>query len=122
MNQVQSKEMAGAERTRIAVEGIYEWNTDIMAVPGLLLRLPSYSIPFFPLSSASYIYPCSYLLPGFFSLTHADADSPTRIILVPSFAKTGVVVLVCLETLETKTVGFEAPGWKGEAIDQMNGQ
>jgi DNA polymerase delta subunit 2 len=34
---------------------------------------------------------------------------------VPSFAKTGVVVLVCLETLEVKTVGFEAPGWKGEA-------
>lgn len=41
-------------------------------------------------------------------------EDPTRIILVPSFAKTGVVVLVCLETLEVKTVGFEAPGWKGE--------
>jgi hypothetical protein len=25
-----------------------------------------------------------------------------------------VVVLVCLETLDVKTVGFEAPDWKGD--------
>ena len=52
---------------------------------------------------------------------HADGavepESPTRIILVPSFAKTGIVVLLCLETLECKTVGFEVPDWIGE----MNG-
>jgi len=46
-----------------------------------------------------------------------EPDSPTRIILIPSFAKTGVVVLLCLETLECKTVGFEVPSWIGE----MNG-
>ena len=44
----------------------------------------------------------------------SDADSPTRIILVPSFAKTGQVVLLCLETLECRTVDFEVPAWSGE--------
>jgi DNA polymerase delta subunit 2 len=33
---------------------------------------------------------------------------------VPSFIKTGLVALVCLETLEVKTLGFEAPSWDGE--------
>ena len=46
-----------------------------------------------------------------------EADSQTRIILVPSFAKTGMVVLLCLETLECRTIGFEVPSWVGE----MNG-
>jgi DNA polymerase delta subunit 2 len=45
----------------------------------------------------------------------ADADAPTRIILLPSFAKTGQVALLCLETLECKTVEFEVPTWVGEA-------
>lgn len=43
-----------------------------------------------------------------------DEDEPTRVILIPSFVKTGLVVLVCLETLECKTVGFEIPSWVGE--------
>ena len=44
----------------------------------------------------------------------ADASSPTRLVLVPSFIKTGLVALVCLETLEVRTVGFEAPSWDGD--------
>jgi DNA polymerase delta subunit 2 len=34
--------------------------------------------------------------------------------MVPSFAKTGQAVLLCLETLECKTVEFEVPLWDGE--------
>ena len=34
--------------------------------------------------------------------------------LLPSFAKTGTLALVCLETLECKTVEFEVPVWAGE--------
>ncbi|ORX39674.1 DNA polymerase alpha/epsilon subunit B-domain-containing protein [Kockovaella imperatae] len=49
-----------------------------------------------------------------FQTTVVGDDSPTRIILVPSFAKTGQIVVCCLETLETKTIGFEVPDWEGE--------
>ncbi|CAD6578096.1 MAG: hypothetical protein TREMPRED_002110 [Tremellales sp. Tagirdzhanova-0007] len=49
--------------------------------------------------------------PEFETALVGETDSPTRIILVPSFAKTGLVVLLCLETLECKTVGFEVPTW-----------
>ncbi|GMK55458.1 hypothetical protein CspeluHIS016_0205140 [Cutaneotrichosporon spelunceum] len=41
-------------------------------------------------------------------------DDPTRVILLPSFAETGTVALVCLETLEVKTVTFEVPQWAGD--------
>jgi hypothetical protein len=47
-----------------------------------------------------------------------EADSPTRIILVPSFAQTGIVVLLCLETLECRTVGFEVPDWVGSVAGE----
>jgi hypothetical protein len=30
-----------------------------------------------------------------------------------------MIVLVCLETLEVKTVGFEAPGWERDAADAI---
>lgn len=40
-------------------------------------------------------------------------DEQTRIVLLPSFATTGTVALVCLETLEIKTVEFEVPQWAG---------
>lgn len=42
-----------------------------------------------------------------------DSNDPTRIVLLPSFAKTGTIALVCLETLECKTVEFEVPAWVG---------
>jgi len=35
-------------------------------------------------------------------------------VLLPSFAQTGTLALVCLETLECKTVEFEVPVWAGE--------
>ena len=44
-----------------------------------------------------------------------DEDAPTRIVLLPSFVETGMIALVCLETLECKTVGFEIPTWAGDA-------
>lgn len=44
----------------------------------------------------------------------ADDSDPTRIVLLPSFAKTGTLALVCLETLECKTVEFEVPVWGGQ--------
>jgi len=47
----------------------------------------------------------------------SDEDAPTRIVLIPSFVKTGLIALVCLETLECKTVGFEIPTWAGDARD-----
>lgn len=52
--------------------------------------------------------------PEFETALVGDPDAPTRIVLLPSFAKTGQIVLVCLETLECKTVGFEVPAWVGE--------
>lgn len=42
-------------------------------------------------------------------------ESPTRIILLPSFVKTGTVALVCLETLECRTIEIEIPSWVGES-------
>lgn len=42
----------------------------------------------------------------------------TRIVLVPSFTKTGQVALVCLETLECKMLELEVPVWEGD----MNGE
>lgn len=56
-------------------------------------------------------------------VTHAvDLDSPTRIVLLPSFAQTGILALVCLETLECKTINFEVPTWVGdELIANENG-
>lgn len=50
-----------------------------------------------------------------------DEDAPTRLILVPSFVKTGLIVLVCLETLECRTVGFEIPSWAGESNGKTEG-
>lgn len=41
--------------------------------------------------------------------------------LIPSFAKTGQVVLLCLETLECKSIGFEVPSWEGEAPAEGDG-
>ncbi len=41
-------------------------------------------------------------------------DEQTRLILLPSFAQTGTLALVCLETLEVKTVTFEVPQWAGD--------
>jgi DNA polymerase delta subunit 2 len=38
--------------------------------------------------------------------------------MIPSFAKTGQVALVCLETLECKMVGFEVPGWIGDSREE----
>jgi len=43
-----------------------------------------------------------------------DENDQTRIVLLPSFAETGTLALVCLETLECKTVEFEVPVWAGE--------
>ncbi|RXK39940.1 DNA polymerase delta subunit 2 [Tremella mesenterica] len=59
-----------------------------------------------------YIIGCQ---PEFETVIVGD-DSPTRIILVPGFVKTGQVVLLCLETLECKTVEFEVPTWVGEMV------
>jgi DNA polymerase delta subunit 2 len=50
-----------------------------------------------------------------------DTGEETRIIMVPSFVQTGQIVLVCLETLECKTVGFEVPLWAGDAVEE-NGE
>ncbi|BEJ16257.1 hypothetical protein CspHIS471_0508620 [Cutaneotrichosporon sp. HIS471] len=46
--------------------------------------------------------------------TELVGDEPTRVILLPSFAQTGTLALVCLETLEVKTVTFEVPQWAGD--------
>jgi DNA polymerase delta subunit 2 len=55
-----------------------------------------------------------------------DPSSPTRIVLLPSFAQTGTLALVCLETLECKTVEFEVPVWEGEVNghvkDEIDGE
>ncbi|KAK8870000.1 hypothetical protein IAR55_000570 [Kwoniella newhampshirensis] len=52
--------------------------------------------------------------PEFETALVGESDSPTRIVLLPSFAKSGTVALVCLETLECKTINFEVPVWVGE--------
>lgn len=49
-----------------------------------------------------------------FETTLVGEEEHTRIILLPSFATTGTVALVCLETLEVKTVEFEVPTWPGD--------
>nr|XP_019043001.1 DNA polymerase delta subunit 2 [Kwoniella bestiolae CBS 10118]OCF21931.1 DNA polymerase delta subunit 2 [Kwoniella bestiolae CBS 10118] len=54
--------------------------------------------------------------PEFETALVGDPDSPTRIILLPSFAQTGVLSLVCLETLECKTINFEVPAWIGDEV------
>lgn len=51
--------------------------------------------------------------PEFETALVGDEDK-TRIVMLPSFAATGTVALVCLETLEVKTVSFEVPPWIGE--------
>ncbi|KAK4687131.1 DNA polymerase delta subunit 2, partial [Tremellales sp. Uapishka_1] len=56
--------------------------------------------------------------PEFETALVGDPAAPTRIVLIPSFAETGIVVLLCLETLECKTVGFEIPTWVGEAAKE----
>ncbi|WVQ78160.1 hypothetical protein IAT38_000241 [Cryptococcus sp. DSM 104549] len=52
--------------------------------------------------------------PQFETIVVGGSDAPTRIVLLPSFAKTGTVALVCLETMECKTINFEVPSWVGE--------
>ncbi|WVQ70346.1 uncharacterized protein L199_008573 [Kwoniella botswanensis] len=54
--------------------------------------------------------------PEFETALVGDSDTPTRIILLPSFAQTGVLALVCLETLECKTINFEVPTWIGDEV------
>lgn len=49
-----------------------------------------------------------------FETAIVGGDDPTRIVLLPNFATTGTVALVCLETLEIKTVNFEVPAWIGD--------
>ncbi|CAK9780848.1 unnamed protein product [Cutaneotrichosporon oleaginosum] len=46
--------------------------------------------------------------------TDLVGDGTTRLVLLPSFAQTGTVALVCLETLEVQTVTFEVPQWVGD--------
>ncbi|KAL7422155.1 DNA polymerase delta small subunit Cdc1 [Cryptotrichosporon argae] len=48
--------------------------------------------------------------------THTDK---TRIVMLPSFAETGLVALVCLETLECRTINFEVPAWIGDEDVKM---
>ncbi|WOO81490.1 DNA polymerase delta small subunit [Vanrija pseudolonga] len=52
--------------------------------------------------------------PEFETALVGGSAAPTRIILLPSFAETGTVALVCLETLEVKTIAFEVPSWAGD--------
>ncbi|OWZ59501.1 DNA polymerase delta subunit 2 [Cryptococcus neoformans c45] len=54
--------------------------------------------------------------PEFETTIIGDEDAPTRLILLSSFAKTGVLAFVCLETLECRTLEFEAPMWVGETV------
>ncbi|WWC85235.1 uncharacterized protein L201_000096 [Kwoniella dendrophila CBS 6074] len=54
--------------------------------------------------------------PEFETALVGDPESPTRIVLLPSFAQTGVLALVCLETLECKTINFEVPTWIGDDL------
>lgn len=56
--------------------------------------------------------------PEFETALVGDEDK-TRIVMLPSFAATGTVALVCLETLEVKTVAFEVPPWIGEVKVEM---
>jgi DNA polymerase delta subunit 2 len=51
-----------------------------------------------------------------------DPSDPTRIVLLPSFAQTGTLALVCLETLECRTVEFEVPVWEGEVNGHVKGE
>jgi DNA polymerase delta subunit 2 len=55
--------------------------------------------------------------PEFATAVVGGSDDPTRIVLLPSFATTGTVALVCLETLEVRTVEFEVPEWEGSKDD-----
>ncbi|ORY25755.1 DNA polymerase alpha/epsilon subunit B-domain-containing protein [Naematelia encephala] len=59
--------------------------------------------------------------PEFETILVGDPGSQTRIILLPSFATTGQMCLLCLETLEVKIVGFEVPSWDGEVNVNGNG-
>ncbi|TYJ55337.1 hypothetical protein B9479_003951 [Cryptococcus floricola] len=54
-----------------------------------------------------------------FETTVVGDDDPTRIILLPSFAKTGTLALVCLETGECKTLEFEVPQWAGQTAGNV---
>lgn len=54
--------------------------------------------------------------PGFETEIVEHADEATRVILLPSFAQTGTIALVCLETLEVKALTFEVPEWPGEKV------
>ncbi|WVO17005.1 hypothetical protein L204_104691 [Cryptococcus depauperatus] len=62
--------------------------------------------------------------PEFETTLVGDNDDPTRLILLPSFAQTGTLALVCLETLECKVLSFEVPTWAGDLAkneDNENG-
>lgn len=60
--------------------------------------------------------------PSFETCLVGDKDEPTRIILLPAFSETGTVAMVCLETLEVKTVTIETPVWAGEvAVNGVDG-
>ena len=72
-----------------------------------------------PSQATLCIFRASSKLCGKQSADIVDTDHPTRLVLVPSFIKTGVVALVCLETLEVRTIGFEAPSWDVEASEDM---
>lgn len=59
--------------------------------------------------------------PEFETAIVGDDDAQTRIVMLPSFVKSGLIALVCLETLECKTIGFEIPTWMGEMNGEGNG-
>lgn len=104
-----------------------EWRHVAPTAPDTLCK--SYALPFlthpgcypfpdidpFVLSARPHLYIVGNQ-PSFETGLVGDSDSPTRIVMLPSFSETGTIALVCLETLQCKTVTIEAPVWAGEQV------
>lgn len=117
------KYLPGTQRMRMAHRTL-EWRHLAPTAPDTLCMSPATIL----LTAAVYPYPDTdpfiihhrpdiYVVgnqPEFETDVVDDDGEPTRIILLPSFAQTGTIALVCLETLEVKTVTFEVPHWEGD--------
>ncbi|WVR04983.1 hypothetical protein IAU60_001995 [Kwoniella sp. DSM 27419] len=101
-----SSRLAMAERT-------LEWRHIAPTAPDTLWIYPFPDADPFILKNRPDIYVIGNQ-PEFETALVGEPESPTRIVLLPSFAATGTLALVCLETLECKTINFEVPTWVGE--------
>lgn len=94
-------------------ERTLEWRHIAPTAPDTLWIYPFPDTDPFVLRNRPDVY-CVGNQPEFETKLIGQAGDQTRVILLPSFAKTGTVALVCLETLEVRTISFEIPAWPGD--------